>query len=144
MGTGGDVPEYEYEQHQQHAERGHVVHGLHQHYKLPPQGRKEPDQLQNSQQTEGAQHRQASLSLHPNLPHAVVHSCHIDYKFNTKHSSEEINSCYNSAIILKVYVSLPTGEKYCQERWDMFSFFYVSDGYWKNKDVHFCLWSTSQ
>lgn len=44
----GLVPENEYEKHQQHAECGNIVHGFHQHHKLPPQGREESDQLQNS------------------------------------------------------------------------------------------------
>lgn len=50
------IPEYKYKEHQQHAECGHVVHSLYQHHELPPQGRKEPDQLQNPQQAEGSQY----------------------------------------------------------------------------------------
>lgn len=64
------IPENEYKEHQQHGECGHIVHGLYQNHELPPQGRKEADQLQNPQQAEGSQHWQASLRLTRNLPHA--------------------------------------------------------------------------
>lgn len=43
------IPEGEDEEHQQHAECGHIIHGLHQHYQLSPQGGQEPDQLQHPQ-----------------------------------------------------------------------------------------------
>lgn len=49
-------PKYEDEEHQQHAEGGHVVHGLHEDDKLPLQGRHEAHQLQNPHEPEGPQH----------------------------------------------------------------------------------------
>jgi len=38
-------PKDEDEEHQQHAEGGHIVHGLHQYHQLPAQSREEPHQL---------------------------------------------------------------------------------------------------
>lgn len=55
------APESEDEKHQQHAESGHIVHGLHQHYQLSPQGGQEANQLQNPQQTKCSQHRQPTV-----------------------------------------------------------------------------------
>ena len=54
-------PEDEDEEHKQHAEGGHVVHGLHEHHELPLQRRQEAHQLQHPHQAEGPQHRQAPL-----------------------------------------------------------------------------------
>ncbi len=51
----GWIPESEDEEHQQHAERGHIVHGLHQDHQLSPQGRQEANQLQYPQQTKRSQ-----------------------------------------------------------------------------------------
>lgn len=63
------VPESEDEKHQQHAERGHIVHCLHQHNQLSPQGGQEANQLQNPQQTKCSQDRQPTVCLTNYLPH---------------------------------------------------------------------------
>ena len=63
-------PKDENEEHQQHAERGHVVHGLHEDYELALEGRHEADQLQNSHEPKGPQDREPPTLLAHYLPHA--------------------------------------------------------------------------
>lgn len=67
------TPESEDEKHEQHAERGHVVHGLHQHHQLSPQGGQEADQLQDPQQAKSSQDGQAAVRLADDLPNAARH-----------------------------------------------------------------------
>lgn len=63
-------PKDEDEEHQQHAECGHVVHGLHEDYKLALEGWHEADQLQNSHEPKGPQDREPPALLAHYLPHA--------------------------------------------------------------------------
>lgn len=63
-------PKDEDEEHQQHAERGHVVHGLHEDYELALEGWHEADQLQNSHEPKGPQDRETPTLLAHYLPHA--------------------------------------------------------------------------
>lgn len=67
-----NAPEDEDEEHEQHAESGHVVHRLHQDHQLPPERGHEAHQLDNPQQAEGPQHRQAAVCLADDLAHAGV------------------------------------------------------------------------
>lgn len=69
-GHGKRSPEDEDEEHQQHAERGHVVHGLHEDYELALEGWHEADQLQNSHEPKGPQDREPPALLAHYLPHA--------------------------------------------------------------------------
>lgn len=64
-------PKDEDEEHQQHAECGHVVHGLHEDYKLALEGWHEADQLQNPHETKGPQDREPTTLLAHDLPHAT-------------------------------------------------------------------------
>ena len=73
------IPESEDEEHQQHAEGGHVVHGLHQHHQLSPQGGQEADQLQNPQQTKCPQDGQPPVCLTDYLPHTEEHIPNVRY-----------------------------------------------------------------
>lgn len=66
------LPEYEDEEHQEHAECGYVVHSLHQHHKLAAQRRHETHQLQHPEESERPQHREAPVCLANDLPDAVV------------------------------------------------------------------------
>lgn len=63
-------PKDEDEEHQQHAEGGHVVHGLHEDYELALEGWHEADQLQNSHEPKGPQDREPPALLAHYLPHA--------------------------------------------------------------------------
>lgn len=63
-------PKYEDEEHQQHAEGGHVVHGLHEDDELALEGGHEAHQLQHSHEPKGPQDREAPALLAHDLPHA--------------------------------------------------------------------------
>lgn len=63
-------PKDEDEEHQQHAEGGHIVHGLHEDDELALQCWHEADQLQHPHETKGAQDREPPALLAHNLPHA--------------------------------------------------------------------------
>lgn len=63
-------PKDEDEEHQQHAEGGHVVHGFHEDDELALEGRHEADQLQHPHQPKGPQDREAPALLAHDLPHA--------------------------------------------------------------------------
>lgn len=55
------VPEDKDEEHEKHAERGHIVHGLHQDHQLAAQSWHEADQLQHAKQPECSEHRQTPI-----------------------------------------------------------------------------------
>jgi len=65
------VPEDKDEEHQQHAEGGHVVHCLHQDHQLATEGGHETHQFQHPQQPKSAEHREASVRLPNDLPDAA-------------------------------------------------------------------------
>lgn len=67
------APESEDEKHQQHAEGGHIVHGLHQHHQLSPQGGQEAYKLEHPQQTKRPQDRQPAIRIANYLPHTENH-----------------------------------------------------------------------
>lgn len=67
----GGVPEDEDEEHEKHAEGGHIVHGLHQHHQLPLQSWHETNQLQHAHQPESPEYRQTAALLTHDLPYAV-------------------------------------------------------------------------
>ena len=69
---GDDSPEYENEEHQEHAERGHIVHGSHEYEQLATQCRQEAHKLEYAKQAKCTQHGQSTSFLPHNLPHAAT------------------------------------------------------------------------